>query len=129
MGSYAFSKNYMVKSSLKVFNILQSIENFESYRNHCLHLIHLFVFIETNQWQRRVYNFDTPCIKPVQSSGTSCKNAVYISPFGAIFKKYVVMFSAESSNTIMNRDNQRHTMTEVHTTVSFFFRYDISSYM
>ena len=49
MGSYAFSKNYMVKSSLKVSNILHSIENFESYRNHCLHLIQLFVFIEKNQ--------------------------------------------------------------------------------
>ena len=49
MASYAFSKNHIAKSSLKVFNILHSIENFESYRNHYLHLIKLFVFIEKNQ--------------------------------------------------------------------------------
>jgi hypothetical protein len=64
MGSDAFSKNYMVKSSLKVSNIMQSIENFESYRNHCLHLIQVFVFIEKNQWQRGVYNFGIACIYP-----------------------------------------------------------------
>jgi hypothetical protein len=49
MGSYVFSKNHTVQSSLKVSNILQSIEDFESYRNHCLHLIQLFVFIEKKQ--------------------------------------------------------------------------------
>ena len=44
--SHEFSKNLPMKSSFKFSNILQSIENFESYRNHYLHLILQLVFIE-----------------------------------------------------------------------------------
>ncbi len=49
MGSSVFSKRLLVKSFFKFSNVLQSIEDFESYRNHYLHLMQKLVFIEKIQ--------------------------------------------------------------------------------
>jgi len=49
MGSSVFPKRLLMKSSFKFSNVLQSIENFMSYRNHYLHLMQKLVFIEKIQ--------------------------------------------------------------------------------
>jgi hypothetical protein len=49
MGSIVFPKRLLMKSSFKFSDILQSIENFMSYRNHYLHLMQKLVFIEKIQ--------------------------------------------------------------------------------
>ncbi len=62
IGSSVFPKRLLMKSSFKFSNVLQSIENFMSYRNHYLHLMQKLVFIEKIQWQRGAYNIGKPCI-------------------------------------------------------------------
>src|SRR5579862_4531593 len=46
MGFFVFPKCFLMKLIFKFCNVLQSIEDFESYRNHYLHLMQKLVFIE-----------------------------------------------------------------------------------